>query len=63
VAKHRRAIAAKRAAVEDLQTKLADVLEAARMEQVVLPVIVDGSQQAEDDEEGEEGAAGGAEGW
>ena len=62
VAKHRRAMAAKRAGVEDLQTKRADVLEAARTEQVVLPVIVDGSQQAEDDEEEDEqeAAAGGA---
>jgi len=34
VAKHRRAISARRAAVEDLHTKRGDVLEAAAMEQV-----------------------------
>lgn len=56
VAKYRRSIGARRAAIEDLQAKRGDVLEAARMEQVPLPVLVDGSQQSDDEEE--EGADG-----
>ncbi|KAI3423850.1 hypothetical protein D9Q98_009684 [Chlorella vulgaris] len=59
VAKHRRAISGQQAALEDLHSKRRDVLETAAMEQVALPVLVDGSQQAEDEEEEEEEAEDG----
>ncbi|KAL4421458.1 hypothetical protein ABPG75_010749, partial [Micractinium tetrahymenae] len=61
VAKHRRAIGTRRATVEDLHTKRADVLESARMEQVALPVLTDGAAEA-DAEEDEEAPEDGAEG-
>ena len=56
MAKHRRAIAGRRAAVEDLAAKRSDVLEAARMEQVALPLVEggDGNGGEEEEEEGEQ---------
>lgn len=62
VARHRRAIGARRAAVEDLHTQRGDVLESATMEQVALPVLTDGAAEADaDDKEGQEGGAEGME--